>query len=138
MTAVTLEMIVFDRSDLDENTGIALLALIYEQVVALYCDKLGIIYYLLGLCLGSLRGEWIIEFSGNSVSEGKSHGMRNLPGSPSFSGNFLRRTAEQCSFNGVLANSNNFSLLLIKLLSVEANLGMRIKASAKLMSKCKS
>ncbi|GKE59117.1 hypothetical protein Tco_1498302 [Tanacetum coccineum] len=45
--------------------------------------------------------------------------MRNLPGSLSFSGNFLRRTAEQCSFNGVHANSNNFSLLLIKLLSVE-------------------
>ncbi|GJW98510.1 ribonuclease H-like domain-containing protein [Tanacetum coccineum] len=54
--------------------------------------------------------------------------MRNLPGSPSFSSNFLRRTVEQCSFNGVLANSNNFSLLLIKLLSVEANLGMRIKS----------
>nr|GEY61389.1 hypothetical protein [Tanacetum cinerariifolium] len=35
----------------------------------------------------------------------KSHGIKNLPGSPSFSGNFFRRTAEQCSFNGVLASS---------------------------------
>ncbi|GJV41058.1 ribonuclease H-like domain-containing protein [Tanacetum coccineum] len=30
-----------------------------------------------------------------------SHGMRNLSGSPSFSGNLLRITAEQCSFKGV-------------------------------------
>nr|GEV46765.1 reverse transcriptase domain-containing protein [Tanacetum cinerariifolium] len=64
--------------------------------------------------------------------------MRNLLGSLSFFGNFLRRTAEQCSFNGVLANSNNFSLLVNKLLMVEANLGMRMRASAKLMLKFKS
>ncbi|GJT85967.1 hypothetical protein Tco_1067684 [Tanacetum coccineum] len=70
--------------------------------------------------------------------QGKSHGMRNLPGSLSFSGNFLRRTAEQCSFNRVLAISLNFSLFPIKLLSVEANLGMRIKAFVKLISECKS
>nr|GEY54504.1 hypothetical protein [Tanacetum cinerariifolium] len=42
---------------------------------------------------------------------GKSHGMRNLPGFPSFSGNVLRRTAEQCSFSKVLANSYSLSLL---------------------------
>nr|GEY38561.1 reverse transcriptase domain-containing protein [Tanacetum cinerariifolium] len=68
----------------------------------------------------------------------KSHGMRNLSGSPSFLGNLLRRTAEQYSFNGVLSNSNNFSLLVNKLLMVEANLGMRMRASAKLMLKFKS
>nr|GEY49805.1 hypothetical protein [Tanacetum cinerariifolium] len=40
----------------------------------------------------------------------KSHGMRNLPGFPSFSGNFLRRTVEQCSFSGVLDSSDSLSL----------------------------
>nr|GFA10144.1 hypothetical protein [Tanacetum cinerariifolium] len=55
----------------------------------------------------------------SSIPE-KSHGMRNLSGSPSFSGNFLRRTAKQCSFNGVLASSNSLSLLVNKLLMVEA------------------
>ncbi|GJU48072.1 hypothetical protein Tco_1217627 [Tanacetum coccineum] len=30
-------------------------------------------------------------------SSGKSQGMRNFPGSPSFLGSFLRRTAEQFS-----------------------------------------
>nr|GEU66394.1 hypothetical protein [Tanacetum cinerariifolium] len=68
----------------------------------------------------------------------KSHEMRNLAGFPSFSGNFWRRTAEQCSFSGVLANSNNLSLLVNKLLMVEPNLGMRMRASAKLMLKFKS
>nr|GEW51286.1 hypothetical protein [Tanacetum cinerariifolium] len=63
----------------------------------------------------------------------KSHGMRNLPGSLSFSGNFLRRTIEQCSFSGVLANLNSFSLLVNKLLMVGLNLGKRMRASAKLM-----
>ncbi|GJQ93734.1 hypothetical protein Tco_0004873 [Tanacetum coccineum] len=47
----------------------------------------------------------------HSSSSGKSQGIRNLSGSPSFSSNFLRSTAEQFSFNGVFANSNNFSLL---------------------------
>nr|GFA71455.1 hypothetical protein [Tanacetum cinerariifolium] len=37
--------------------------------------------------------------------------MRNLPGFPSFSGNFLRRTADQCLFSGVLANSDSLSLM---------------------------
>ncbi|GJU05324.1 hypothetical protein Tco_1121754 [Tanacetum coccineum] len=50
--------------------------------------------------------------------------MRNLPGSPSFLGSFFRITTEQFSFTGVLANSNNFSLLLRRFLNVEANLGM--------------
>nr|GEY50122.1 hypothetical protein [Tanacetum cinerariifolium] len=45
----------------------------------------------------------------SSIPE-KSHEMRNLSGSPIFSGNFLRRTTEKCSFNGVLASSNNLSL----------------------------
>nr|GEU62377.1 reverse transcriptase domain-containing protein [Tanacetum cinerariifolium] len=47
----------------------------------------------------------------SSISR-KSHGMRNLPGSPSFSGNFLRRIVEQSLFSGVLANSYSFSLLV--------------------------
>nr|GEY50842.1 reverse transcriptase domain-containing protein [Tanacetum cinerariifolium] len=51
------------------------------------------------------------------------------------SSNFLRRTTEQCSFNGVRAISLNYSLFPIKALRVEANLGMRIKASAKLILK---
>ncbi|GJT47049.1 hypothetical protein Tco_0955764 [Tanacetum coccineum] len=60
----------------------------------------------------------------HSTISGKLHGMRSLPGSPSFSGSFFRITAEQFSFTGVLANSNNFSLLLRRFLNVEANLGM--------------
>nr|GEU82792.1 hypothetical protein [Tanacetum cinerariifolium] len=44
-------------------------------------------------------------------------------------GSFLSKTTEQCSFSRVQAISLNFSLLLIKALRVEANLGMRIKAS---------
>nr|GEY08058.1 hypothetical protein [Tanacetum cinerariifolium] len=71
----------------------------------------------------------------HSAIPGKSHGIRNLHGSPNFSGNFLRRIAEQCLFNGVRAISLNFSLFPIKDLRVEANLGKRIKASAKLISK---
>nr|GFB60266.1 reverse transcriptase domain-containing protein [Tanacetum cinerariifolium] len=47
---------------------------------------------------------------------GKSNGMRNFSESPSFSGNFLRRTIEQCSINGVLASSDNLSLLVNKVL----------------------
>ncbi|GKF96775.1 hypothetical protein Tco_0292596 [Tanacetum coccineum] len=58
-----------------------------------------------------------------------SHGIRNRPGSPSFFGNLLRMTAEQLSFKGVLSISLNFSLFLIKVFKVEANLGMSIKAS---------
>nr|GEV68994.1 reverse transcriptase domain-containing protein [Tanacetum cinerariifolium] len=69
---------------------------------------------------------------------GKSHGIRNLSGSPSFTGSFLRSIAEQFSFNGILANSNNLSLFASKLLIVEANFGIKSKASAKLMSKFKS
>nr|GFA74621.1 hypothetical protein [Tanacetum cinerariifolium] len=53
----------------------------------------------------------------------KSHGIKNLPGSPNFSGSFFRRTAEQCSFNGVRAISLNFSLFLIKAFRVEATFG---------------
>ncbi|GKF79671.1 hypothetical protein Tco_0235239, partial [Tanacetum coccineum] len=53
--------------------------------------------------------------------------------SPSFFGNLLRMTAEQFSFKGVLANSFNFSLFPIKVFKVEANLGMSIKASVKLI-----
>nr|GEV74378.1 putative reverse transcriptase domain-containing protein [Tanacetum cinerariifolium] len=32
---------------------------------------------------------------------GKSHRIKNLPGSPNFSGSFLSKTAKQCSFSGV-------------------------------------
>nr|GEX27192.1 reverse transcriptase domain-containing protein [Tanacetum cinerariifolium] len=39
---------------------------------------------------GKLKTRW----AKHSSIPGKSHGMRNLPGSPSFSGNFLRRTVE--------------------------------------------
>nr|GEX65921.1 hypothetical protein [Tanacetum cinerariifolium] len=48
----------------------------------------------------------------------KSHGMRNLPGSPSFSGNFLRRTAEQCTFSEIqiLEDLEKFLLLVISLI----------------------
>ncbi|GJT85772.1 hypothetical protein Tco_1067489 [Tanacetum coccineum] len=67
-----------------------------------------------------------------------SHGIRNRPGSPSFFGNLLRMTAEQFSFNGVLAISLNFSLFSIKVFRVEANFGISIKASVKLISKLKS
>ncbi|GJS65060.1 hypothetical protein Tco_0679624 [Tanacetum coccineum] len=47
-------------------------------------------------------------------------------------------TAEQFSFNGVLAISLNFSLFPIKVFRVEANFGISIKASVKLISKLKS
>ncbi|GKF34247.1 hypothetical protein Tco_0107447 [Tanacetum coccineum] len=40
------------------------------------------------------------------------------PGSPSFFGNLFRMTAEQFSFNGVLAISLNFSLFPIKVFSM--------------------
>nr|GEZ43248.1 hypothetical protein [Tanacetum cinerariifolium] len=46
----------------------------------------------------------------HSAILGKSHRIRNLPRSPSFYGNFFRRTAEQCSFSGVLASSQSLSL----------------------------
>ncbi|GKD54833.1 hypothetical protein Tco_1288220, partial [Tanacetum coccineum] len=62
---------------------------------------------------------------------GKLHGIRNLPGSPSFSRSFLRSIAEQFSFNDILANSSNFSLFMSKFLIVGANLGIKNKASAK-------
>ncbi|GJY63421.1 hypothetical protein Tco_0464881 [Tanacetum coccineum] len=62
-----------------------------------------------------------------------SHGIRNRPGSPSFFGNLFRMTAEQFSFNGVLAISLNFSLFPIKVFRVEANFGISIKASVKEM-----
>nr|GFB66275.1 hypothetical protein [Tanacetum cinerariifolium] len=74
----------------------------------------------------------------HSAIPGKSHGMRNLSGSPSFSGNFLRKTTKQCSFSEVLANSNSLSLLVNKLLIDGPNLGIRMRASAKLMLKFKS
>ncbi|GJX00351.1 hypothetical protein Tco_0184264 [Tanacetum coccineum] len=41
----------------------------------------------------------------HSSNSGKSHGIRNLPGSPNFSGNVFRMTAEQFSLTGVLVNS---------------------------------
>nr|GFC32122.1 hypothetical protein [Tanacetum cinerariifolium] len=65
----------------------------------------------------------------------KSHGMRNLPGSPNFLGNFFKITAEQFSFTGVVAKSINFSLLLRRILNIKANLGIYKRASAKLSSK---
>nr|GFB13953.1 reverse transcriptase domain-containing protein [Tanacetum cinerariifolium] len=42
-------------------------------------------------------------------------------GSPSFSGNFLRRTIEQCSFSGVLSNSESLSLLVNKVRLLSTN-----------------
>nr|GEX59624.1 reverse transcriptase domain-containing protein [Tanacetum cinerariifolium] len=63
--------------------------------------------------------------------------MRNLPGSPNFSGNFFKRIAEQFSFTRVVANSNNFSLLFRRLLNIKANLGICKRAFAKLSSKCR-
>lgn len=74
----------------------------------------------------------------HSTIPGNTHGIRNFPGYPSFSGSFFKRTAEQFSFNGVLAISKSFSLLLNIFLIVDANLGIKMIASAKLMSKCKS
>nr|GFB89319.1 hypothetical protein [Tanacetum cinerariifolium] len=68
----------------------------------------------------------------------KSHGIKNLLGSPSFSGNFFRRTVEQCSFNGVLESSQSLSLLVNKLLIDGPNFGIGIRASAKLILKFKS
>nr|GEZ80687.1 hypothetical protein [Tanacetum cinerariifolium] len=56
----------------------------------------------------------------HSSNSGKSHGMRNLPGSPNFSGNFLKITVEQFSFTRVVAKSNKFSLLLRRLLNIKA------------------
>nr|GEW37259.1 reverse transcriptase domain-containing protein [Tanacetum cinerariifolium] len=61
----------------------------------------------------------------HSAIPGKSHGIKHLPGSPNFLGNFLRRTTEKCSFNGVWAISLNFSLFLIKALRVESNYRLR-------------
>ncbi|GKF16083.1 hypothetical protein Tco_0061001 [Tanacetum coccineum] len=59
--------------------------------------------------------------------------MRNFSGSPSFSGNFFRITAEQFSLKGVFANSISFSLLERKLLSIFWYFRIRIKASAREM-----
>ncbi|GKA31844.1 hypothetical protein Tco_0718211 [Tanacetum coccineum] len=74
----------------------------------------------------------------HSTISGKSHRIRNLSGSPSFPSNFFRITAEQFSFTGVLAKSNNYSLLLRRLLNIEANFGICRRASVKLSSKCNS
>nr|GFA52149.1 hypothetical protein [Tanacetum cinerariifolium] len=71
----------------------------------------------------------------HSTIPGKSHGIRNLPGSPSFSSNFFRRTTEQCSFSGVLASSQSLALLVNKLLIDGPNFGIKIRASAKLILK---
>nr|GEZ64374.1 hypothetical protein [Tanacetum cinerariifolium] len=56
-------------------------------------------------------------------NSGKSHGMRNRPGSLSFSRSFFKTTAEQFSFKGVLVNSINLSLLFSNFLNIGANLG---------------
>ncbi|GKF86303.1 hypothetical protein Tco_0254130, partial [Tanacetum coccineum] len=45
------------------------------------------------------------------LSSLKPHGMRNFPGSPSFSRSFFRITAEQFSLRGVFSNSISYSLL---------------------------
>ncbi|GJY57398.1 hypothetical protein Tco_0456513 [Tanacetum coccineum] len=60
----------------------------------------------------------------HSSNSGKSHGIRNLPGSPNFSGNVFRMTAEQFSLTGVLVNSKILSLLFKSFLNIGANLGM--------------
>nr|GEZ98232.1 reverse transcriptase domain-containing protein [Tanacetum cinerariifolium] len=52
---------------------------------------------------------------------GKSQEMRNLLGSPGFSGSFFKSIAEQFSFNETFANSKSLSLFASKLLIVEAN-----------------
>nr|GFC96617.1 hypothetical protein [Tanacetum cinerariifolium] len=65
----------------------------------------------------------------------KSQGIRNRPGSPSFSGSFFRTTAEQFSFRGVLVNSMSLSLLFKSFLNIRANFGMCTRASVKLSSK---
>nr|GEW31609.1 hypothetical protein [Tanacetum cinerariifolium] len=59
----------------------------------------------------------------HSAFPGKSHGIKNLPGSPSFSGNFFRRTAEQCSFSGVLANLQSLFLIEVLKLGLGALIG---------------
>nr|GEX79455.1 hypothetical protein [Tanacetum cinerariifolium] len=74
----------------------------------------------------------------HSAILGKSHGIRNLSGSLSFSSTFFRRTAEQCAFNGVLAISQSLSFLVNKLLMDGPNFGIKIRASAKLILKFKS
>ncbi|GJS53123.1 hypothetical protein Tco_0626485 [Tanacetum coccineum] len=60
----------------------------------------------------------------HSAISGKLHGMRNLPGSPSFSGNFFKITAEQFSFTGcklqnIERNSSFDGRLFLDLLVVE-------------------
>nr|GEY05104.1 putative reverse transcriptase domain-containing protein [Tanacetum cinerariifolium] len=55
----------------------------------------------------------------------------NNRSSPSFSGNFLRITAEQFSLRGVFANSKSFSLLERRALSIFWYFKIRIKASAR-------
>ncbi|GJX38746.1 hypothetical protein Tco_0252049 [Tanacetum coccineum] len=72
----------------------------------------------------------------HSSNSGKSHGIRNLPGSPNFSGNVFRMTAEQFSLNrgfGLILRSMSF--VVQKLSDIGANLGMCRRASAKLSSK---
>ncbi|GKD76394.1 hypothetical protein Tco_1339015, partial [Tanacetum coccineum] len=59
----------------------------------------------------------------HSFISGKSHGIRNLPWSPSF------------SFTGVFVNSIILSLSLRSFLNIGANLDMCRRASAKLSSK---
>nr|GFB83598.1 hypothetical protein [Tanacetum cinerariifolium] len=73
----------------------------------------------------------------HSSNSRKSHGMRNLLGSLNFSRNFFKITAEKFSFTGVVAKSNNFSLLFRRLLNIKSNLGIYKRASAKLSSKCR-
>ncbi|GKD20363.1 hypothetical protein Tco_1222066 [Tanacetum coccineum] len=71
----------------------------------------------------------------HSSNSGKSHGIRNLPGSPNSSRNVFRMTAKQFSLIGVLVNSKILPLLFKSFLNIGANLGMCRRASAKLSSK---
>nr|GEX55615.1 hypothetical protein [Tanacetum cinerariifolium] len=67
------------------------------------------------------------------LSSLKPYKIGNFTGSPSFSGNFLRITAEQFSLKGVFASSKSFSLLERRALSIFWYFGIRIKASARVM-----
>nr|GEV11649.1 hypothetical protein [Tanacetum cinerariifolium] len=85
-----------------------------------------------------LENHLVLQLVIDEISNsGKSLGMRNLWGSPNFSGNFFKITVEKFSFTEVVAKSNNLSLLLRRLLNIKENLGMSKRASAKLSSECR-
>ncbi|GJY32543.1 hypothetical protein Tco_0417012 [Tanacetum coccineum] len=72
----------------------------------------------------------------HSIQPWKNHSVfRNLPGSPNFSGNVFRMTAEQFSLTGVLVNSKILSLLFKSFLNIGANLKHVQRASAQAQSK---